>query len=117
MREPIRDKGRLEHIIQAIDTITESVKGVSYEDFCQNKILYGAVVYYTMIIGECAYMLSLEFKQNHLDTPWTDIAGMRHHLVHGYYQVNKRDVWDVIENDLQPLRFQIGSYLKEYTEN
>lgn len=113
MREPLRDKGRLEHILQAIDTIFESTKGVSYEDFVSNKILYGAVVYYTMIIGECAYMLSPEFKVSHPETPWSDIAGMRHHLVHGYYQVNKRDVWDAITQDLNPLKMQVEMYLKE----
>lgn len=111
MREPIRDKGRLEHILQAINTIQETTASVTYEAFCNDKILYGAMVYYTMIIGECAYMLSPEFKETHPETPWADIAGMRHHLVHGYYQVNKRDVWDVIENDLQTLKEQIKNYI------
>lgn len=113
MREPIKDKGRLEHIIQAIDTIFESTEGVEYEQFCENKVLYGAVVYYTMIVGECAYMLSTEFKESHAETPWADITGMRHHLVHGYYQVNKKDVWDAITNDLKPLREQVRACLDE----
>ena len=37
----------------------------------------------------------------------------RHHLVHGYYQVNPQDVWDVIQNDLRPLRQQVESYINE----
>lgn len=113
MREPIKDKGRLEHILQAIDTILESTKDVSYEQFCKDKVLYGAIVYYTMIVGECAYMLSQEFKVLHPETPWADIAGMRHHLVHGYYQVNKQDVWDAISCDLLSLRQQVTKYLQE----
>lgn len=113
MREPIRDKGRLEHIIQAINTIFESIANISYNEFCQDKVLYGAVVYYTMIVGECAYMLSTEFKNTHPETPWADIAGMRHHLVHGYYQVNRQDVWDAVTHDLLPLKEQVEKYLSE----
>lgn len=113
MREPIRDKGRLEHIIQAINTIFESIENISYNEFCQDKVLYGAVVYYTMIVGECAYMLSTEFKNTHPETPWADIAGMRHHLVHGYYQVNRQDVWDAVTHDLLPLKEQVEKYLSE----
>lgn len=114
MREPLKDYGRLLHIIQAIDTVFESTEGTTYDDFCNNKVLYGAVVYYTMIVGECAYMLSHEFKEAHPEVPWADIAGMRHHLVHGYYQVSKHDVWDAISNDLAPLREQVMQYISEF---
>lgn len=100
-------------MVQAIDTVIESTKDATYEAFCNDKVLYGAIVYYTMIVGECAYMLSNEFKVAHPATPWSDIAGMRHHLVHGYYQVSKRDVWDAISNDLQPLREQVMQYITE----
>ncbi|MCH5312624.1 MAG: hypothetical protein J1E57_11850 [Prevotella sp.] len=54
MREPIRDKGRLEHIIDAIDTIMERANGLTYDNFVGDKILFGGMVYYTMIIGEAA---------------------------------------------------------------
>ena len=36
---------------------------------------------------------------------------MRHHLVHGYYQVDSSIVWSVIQNDLHPLRAQISELL------
>lgn len=36
-------------------------------------------------IGEAAYMLTNDFKGQHPATPWIDIVGMRHVLVHVYY--------------------------------
>ncbi len=66
-----------------------------------------------MIIGEAAYMLTKEFKSTHPATPWRQIEGMRHHIVHGYYQVRKDMLWNVILNDLQPLKEQIQQYIKE----
>ena len=113
MREPIKDKNRLEHMLDAIDTIQQRVTGMTFEDFISDKLLYGGVIYYTMIIGEAAYKLSREFLDTHPEMPWQDIADMRHHLVHGYYQVDSTIVWSVIQNDLQPLREQIVKYLAD----
>lgn len=111
MREPLKDKNRLEHIINAIDIILQRIEGLTFDDFNSDKILYGGIVYHTMIIGEAAYKLSEDFISAHPQVPWRDIADMRHHLVHGYYQVDSRIVWTVIQNDLQPLRDQIASIL------
>ncbi len=58
MREPIRDKNRLQHILQAIDTILDRIDGVAFEDLINDKMLFGGIVYYTLIIGEAAYKLS-----------------------------------------------------------
>lgn len=111
MREPLKDKNRLEHIINAIDIILQRIEGLTYDDFTSDKILYGGIVYHTMIIGEAAYKLSQDFVSAQPQVPWRDIADMRHHLVHGYYQVDSRIVWTVIQNDLQPLRDQVASIL------
>jgi uncharacterized protein with HEPN domain len=35
------------------------------------------------------------------------MIGMRHVLVHGYFDIDLDIVWSVIENDLQSLRKQI----------
>ena len=113
MREPIRDKGRLLHIIDAIDTIIERTKEMTYEDLVADKVIFGGIVYYTMIIGEASYKLSRLFKDTFTDTNWDVIANMRHHIVHGYYQVNPTDVWYVIQNDLQPLKEQVEKILAE----
>lgn len=113
MREPLKDKNRLEHIINAIDTILQRAEGMVFEDLTADKIVFAGMVYYTMIIGEATYKLSSAFVESHPQVNWRIIANMRHHLVHGYYQVSPLDVWDVIQNDLHPLREQIRCILNE----
>lgn len=113
MREAIKDKGRLLHIQNAIATIEEYSKDISFERLCNDKLLFGCIVYHIVIIGEASHMLTQEFKDAHPDTNWKAIKGMRNHIVHGYYQVNPEDVWDVLENDIQPLKDQVQQYLKE----
>ena len=113
MREPLKDKNRLEHIINAIDTILQRAEGMVFEDLTADRIVFAGMVYYTMIIGEATYKLSPAFVGSHPQVNWRVIANMRHHLVHGYYQVSPLDVWDVIQNDLHPLREQIRCILNE----
>ena len=113
MREQVRDKGRLEHILQAIDKVFEFTQDVKREDFKKDSILYFAIVKNIEIIGEASYMLSLDFKDAHPDTNWKVIVVMRHFLVHGYYQVDPEEVWNVIEQDIQPLKEQVEKYLTE----
>ncbi len=113
MREPIKDKNRLEHIVAAIDVILDRTDGMTLEELTNDRIVFGGIVYHTMIIGEAAYKLSQEFVKSHSETPWQKIADMRHHLVHGYYQVDAAIIWLVIKNNLRPLREQVVSYLAE----
>ena len=61
-------------------------------------------------------MLTKEFRESHSSTPWRDIIGMRHILVHSYYQVDPREVWVTVTGDLAPLSAQIDTYLAEMPE-
>ena len=65
------------------------------------------------IIGEAAFRLTKEFRQQHSETPWSSIVVMRHVLVHDYYQIKSKEVYKVINEDLQPLHDQILHYLSE----
>ncbi len=111
MRETLRDKGRLEHILEQIIKVEDATQDITFEQFSSDHIRFAALCYYTMIIGEATYMLTKEFKESHPQTPWRQIEGMRHHIVHGYYQVRKDMLWNVIKNDIQPLKQQIQQYI------
>lgn len=113
MREPSRDKGRLEHILQAIERIKRYTLGKTFEDFIANDMMYYAVVKNIEIVGEASNMLTEEFRLNHSQTPWKQVSGMRNYIVHEYFQVDNNVVWDVITNDLPILEKQIIEYLKE----
>ncbi len=113
MREAIRDKGRLEHMLDAIDRVLNYMVDKSFDDIPTDKIEYYGIVKNIEIIGEAAYKLSLDFKNSHTETPWSVIEKMRHVLVHDYYQIDENEIKYVIEDDLKPLRAQIERYLTE----
>ena len=65
MREPIRDKGRLEHMAAAIDRVLEFMADKSFDDLPKDKIEYYGIVKNIEIVGEAAYKLSPQFKEAH----------------------------------------------------
>lgn len=117
MREKPRDSSRLRHILHAIVKVEEFIEGKTSEDMQFDSLLYYGVVKNIEIIGEASYMLTEEFKEKHPSTPWRQIIGMRHYMVHGYYCVDKNEVWIAATRDLPKLKGQIIDYLREVDNN
>lgn len=109
MREPIRDKERIEHMLQAIETILARKDKQTLEEVVADPIVYFGFVKHVEIIGEACYKLSKEFREEHSEMDWDAIEGMRHVLVHGYYQIHEEQLWDTIQNDIP----ELNAYLKE----
>lgn len=113
MRELIRDRERLEHIIDAIDRIQSAIENKSWDDLCDDRIFYYGIIKNLEIVGEASYRITKAFRDGHKDTPWDVIIGMRHILVHDYYTINDEKIRFIIEDDLGPLRSQIADYLMD----
>lgn len=113
MRESIRDIDRLRHILEQIDTLIALVPELSFDTLDNDKVRYYGIVKMTEIIGEASYKLTDEFVESHPEVPWKVIRGMRHYLVHEYYQVSKEGLWDTLVNDLPELRPFILKYIEE----
>ena len=45
------------------------------------------------------------------EIPWKQVVGMRDHIAHGYFDINTDFVWDVIQNDLNPLLDAVEYFL------
>lgn len=113
MRERLRDKDRLEHILAAIDRVLRYTKEKTYKDLITDDMMYYAVVKNIEIMGEAANMLTSEFTDLHSETPWKMVRGMRNYIVHEYFQIDDAVVWDVVTNNLPELREQIVKDIDE----
>jgi uncharacterized protein with HEPN domain len=98
------DKTYLRHISDAIQTIESYISGVDFETFSQNSMMSDAVFRQIEIIGEAASRLSTEFQKNHPDVPVRKVKSMRNILIHEYFGVNKKTVWDTCKDDLPTLK-------------
>ncbi len=113
MREKIKDKGRLEHILSSINTLLVNKERYTYNDIVEDSIIFYGFVKHVEIIGEAVYMLTKEFREEHSEVEWDAIEGMRHVLVHGYYKIRPKQLWNTIERDIPELKPFIEKYIKE----
>lgn len=98
------DKVFIEHILEAIKTIESYKSGLTLESFSENRMASDAIIRELEIIGEASNNISDEFQKEHPDVPWRKIIGIRNTLIHEYFGVNKKVVWNTIENDLPELK-------------
>jgi uncharacterized protein with HEPN domain len=113
MRDKLNDTARLELMLEAISNIESFVEDtLTYEAFAANKILCHAVTYNLQCIGENVYKLSKDFIQEHPETDWEAIEGLRHVLVHDYYQANMEMIWLILKQDLPGLKENVRNLLR-----
>lgn len=70
-----------------------------------------ALVKVIEIIGEAAFQVSGDTRRQLQGIPWDDIVGMRHRLVHAYFDINLDVLWKTVEEDLRPLAKTLGDIL------
>ena len=73
------------------------------------------MVRHLQIIGEAVGHLSEDVRARYPDVPWRSIIGMRHVLVHEYFEVDLDLIWLVVENELDRLKSTIRSALADST--
>ena len=97
------DRIRLRHMLDAARAACHFIQGRSRDDLDHDLQLVWALVKAIEIIGEAAYRMDPAARAEVTDIPWEDIIGMRHRLVHAYFDINLDILWQTIQEDLPPL--------------
>jgi len=102
----------LEDILTAAVKVEKFTKGLSYEDFIDNDLVVDAVIKNILVIGEATKNIPEEIRKINAQIEWRKMAGMRDMMIHGYFSINYRIVWDVVQNKIPTLKQQIEVILK-----
>ncbi len=98
-----KDRIRIQHMIDATLEALSFVEGITEESFSKDRMIILSVIKDIEIIGEAASKMSEETKIKNPDIPWKDIIGMRNKLIHGYFEVDIKLVWNTTKNNLPSL--------------
>ncbi|HJJ35975.1 MAG TPA: DUF86 domain-containing protein [Methanocorpusculum sp.] len=97
----------IRHILDETLFLIPYTKEVSYHDFLNNLPMKKAVVQSLLVIGEAANQTDKAFCKEYPEIDWRGMAGLRHRLIHRYFEINYALVWEIIENDIPELHQKI----------
>lgn len=97
------DDVRLRHMLDAAHEALGFVRGRNRVDLNSDRQLVLALVKAIEIIGEAAFRTSENARAQFPEIRWEDIVGMRHRLVHAYFDINLDVLWKTVQDDLAPL--------------
>ncbi|HXH08952.1 MAG TPA: DUF86 domain-containing protein [Alphaproteobacteria bacterium] len=109
MRDP---RERLRDMVEAIEHI-ERYASRGRDTFERDELIQNWIVRHLQIIGEAARAMPQEVRERATHIPWSKIIGMRHILVHDYFQIDTDIVWDFVEHDLSDLKQALHGLLDE----
>ena len=96
----------LDMLVAARDAVTFA-EGLTYFEFTRDRRSQLAILKAVEIVGEAAFRVSGETMESHPEIPWREIVGMRNRLVHAYFDIDLRLVWDTVQRDLPVLIAQL----------
>ncbi len=97
----------LRHIFAELKFLRDEVAKISENDFYSSETLKRAFVRSLEIIGEATKNIPEDFRNQHNEIDWKNMARMRDKLIHHYFGVDYFIVWDVAKNEIPSLYVKI----------
>ena len=95
---------RLAHILTAISDINLMLSDRSLAEFSSDRILRMAVERSFEIISEASRHIPNRLKEAEKSIAWQSLADLGNRLRHVYHRVDPVILWNIAENDLEPLK-------------
>lgn len=101
----------LKHILESIEHIENYMKDLSEDNFLNSDEKQDSVIRRLEILGEAIKNLSEEFRQQHPEIEWNKAMATRNILIHNYFGIDLKIIWDTVTQDLPIFKKKIESLL------
>jgi uncharacterized protein with HEPN domain len=106
------DRILLVHILKEISFLKKICRSRSAEDLLQDDYFSHAVIRAIEVIGEASKNVSQSLKATYPEVEWRQMAGMRDKVIHRYFEINWKIVWDVINTEIPVIEPKISAILQ-----
>ena len=97
------DRDRLQHMLIYAKEAIEFADGNTREDLFEKRWLELVLIRLAEVVGEAAARVSSERQSEITEIPWSQIVGLRNRLAHGYMDIDRNVLWEIVQNDFPPL--------------
>jgi uncharacterized protein with HEPN domain len=111
-----RDTGYLWDMLQAARDAAEIVRGRTFNEVANDKVLRLALERAIEIIGEAARRVSSDLRDQLAEIPWRRIIAQRNVIIHEYGELKVERLWFVATQDVPQLIGQLEPLLAEPPE-
>ena len=91
----------------------EITRAMDYETFSQDKRTLKAVLYNLAVIGEAARRVPEEVAVRYPAIPWREMGDMRNVVIHEYFGIDPKILWETIKNELPPIENRLKAILAD----
>ncbi len=98
---------RIDTIIKHIDSATNDLNDVSFEDFKGTSLLARATAFSIEQICEHMTKIRKQYERAYPEIPWDKAYDMRIIIAHMYLEIDTKIVYKTVKNDLPLLKQQL----------
>jgi uncharacterized protein with HEPN domain len=111
------DIGKLKHILEAIDAISQFLKGKTEQEFLNDDMLASAVAHKLSVIGETVHGLDTNLHQAYTHIPWHKTKAFGRFAMHKDFDIGLHRIWQTAIFDLPQFRSDVELIIHELENN
>jgi uncharacterized protein with HEPN domain len=103
----------LAHALDCADFVIEQLAACDKQRFFEDRLLRDAVLRNLEVIGQCCKDYGIEILEStHPELRWRRVGDFRNQLAHEYLGLDNELIWNIVCQQLRPLRQAIAEQLE-----
>lgn len=101
----------LKHILESIELLEKYMEGVTEEQFLHSSEKQDLAIRRLEVIGEAVRNIPEEYRNQHTNIAWNKAMATRNILIHHYFGINLKTVWDTVTISIPEFKKHIEALL------
>ena len=106
-RDPLGEIELFQYLAEQIEAIRTFTAGFDEDGFLRNDLVKNASLMKLIVLGEYSAHVDERLKIRFSEVEWQHIKAARNYYAHVYNGIDWRMVWEVIDQQISPLKLKI----------